>query len=915
LNICTIIARNYAAHARVLARSFLKTHPGARFSVLVIDEYESYLDPANEPFEVIRIDEIGLPDVERMAAFYSLLEFSTAVKPWLLRHLLDRDGLDVVVYLDPDIRVEDSLAEIERRAREHGAVLTPHLTAPLPRDGRKPSEAEIMVAGSFNLGFIALGADGAIAEPLLGWWSERLEEECLIDPVNGLFVDQRWIDLAPGMWPGISVLRDPGYNIAYWNLPQRHLEIDGDGYRVDGEPLRFFHFSGYDPRRPDELSRYQNRIALRTDAALSRICDEYGAELLEAGFEEAIAWSYGWSEAADGLKLEQITRSLFRQGVESGRFAENVFAAPGAARFAEYLAAAIYDGGGAPVSRLATAFWKTRPDLRKAYPDIEGKDAAGYLDWIRRFGNETGLSTELLLGGERSKGGDPENEATHAQAPPEPSTEASAGVNLVGYLSSERGVGEAARQVRAALESGDIPTVEVDAPAEPREIQRVLPGLSTAEHPYDFNLLCVNADMLPTIAAALGPQFFAGRTSAGLWFWEVSSFPAQWHAAFRNLDEVWVASEFVAEALRPVAPIPVRTIRVPVAPVNPAEASRAELGMPEGFTFLFVFDYRSVFRRKNPLGLVEAFARAFEVGEGPSLVIKSIFGEQFSRQREQLAEAVASRPDIHLIEDNLSAAEKNAMVTACDCYVSLHRSEGLGLTMAEAMYFGKPVIATAYSGNLDFMTTENSFLVPASLTKIGPDANPYPADGEWADPDLDRAAELMREAFIDPAAAEERGRRAASDIRLTHSPEGAAAWIEARLSEARTTSTIHRLREPASSGSAASAASELSHLLGLGSTPPDEAAGQMRGSAQRARNRVLKPYVDHQHQINETTGRALEEIRAELCDLRATLAEVLELDVNAHGRMAGAEELLRLLASRQERQSERLDEIRDREDR
>jgi glycosyltransferase involved in cell wall biosynthesis len=914
LNICTIIARNYAAHARVLARSFGAKHPDGHCSVLVIDEIDGHLDPDGEPFELIRLDQIGLPDPERMAAFYNVLELSTAVKPWLLRHLLDRDGVDAVTYLDPDIWVEDSLVEVDRLAVEHGAVLTPHLTAPLPRDGRKPSEKDIMVSGSYNLGFIALGAEGGVAGPLLDWWSERLGDECLIDPANGLFVDQRWIDLAPGIWPDISVLRNPGYNVAYWNLPQRRLEIDGGGYLVDGEPLRFFHFSGYDPRRPDELSKYQNRIALRTDPPLSRICDEYGGELREAGFEKAIAWSYGWGETGDGVKLDELTRELYREGIESGRFSGSVFGAAEADRFAEYLGATVYDGG-APVSRYATALWESRPDLRKAYPDIESDSAPGYMDWIRRFGDETGLSTKLLLGANRADG-------SAAEVPPgadEPGTAApsasTAGVNVVGYLSSERGVGEAARQVISALESRDIPTAEIDSPAEPHEIAKALRGLAAAEHPYAFNLLCVNADMLPTIAAALGGHFFEGRRSAGLWFWEVSDFPEQWHAAFKNLDEVWVASEFIAEALRPVAPIPVRTMRVPVTPVEPAGLSRAELGMPEGFTFLFVFDYRSVFSRKNPLGLVEAFRRAFEPGEGPSLAIKSIFGEQFPRQREELAAEAADRPEIHLLEENVSAAAKNAMLTSCDCYVSLHRSEGLGLTMAEAMYFGRPVIATAYSGNLDFMTDANSFMVSARATPIGPDAAPYPPDGEWADPDLDRAAELMRAAYSDPAAAARIGLRAASDIRLTHSPEAAAAWIEARIVEGRTASTIARLRMSGPSDSALSPKGEFDHLLGFGGLPPEEDdGGRLSGSAQRARTRLLKPYADHQHRINETTGRGLDEIRTELADLRATLAEAMEMDADAHGRLAGAEERLRLLAAQEARQSRRLDEVRDQED-
>ena len=897
MNICTIIARNYAAHARVLARSFAETHPDGHCSVLVIDDPEGHLDPANEPFELVRLEEIGLPDAERMAAVYDVVELSTAVKPWLMRHLLDRDGVEAVTYLDPDIRVVDSLAEIERRSLEHGGVLTPHLTAPLPRDGRKPSEEDIMIAGSYNLGFISLGADGEIAGPLLEWWSERLENECLIDPGNGLFVDQRWIDLAPGMWPQLSILRDPAYNVAYWNLPHRQLEIDGDGYRVDGEPLRFFHFSGYDPRRPDELSKHQNRIKLRDDRALSRICDEYAEELREAGFEEARTWSYGWNQAANGLNLDRIARGLYREGVDSGRLSDSVFAGAGAASFTEYLRAPIHGSDEVAINRYATKLWESRQDLRDIFPDIEGASAIAYLEWMRNFGDETGMSVEMLLGPATSNGGDPV--AGRAEM------EQRAGVNVVGYISSERGVGEAARQVLSALDSRDIPAAAIDTPAEPGEIEKVLKGVSDSDHPYDFNLICVNADMLPAVAAALGPRFFAGHRSAGLWFWEISTFPEQWLASFDALDEVWVASEFIAEALRPVSPIPVRTMRVPVTPAEPVEMSRAELGMPEGFTFLFVFDYRSVFRRKNPLGLVEAFCKAFEPGEGPSLVIKSIFGEEFPGHREQLAKAVAERPEIHLIEDNIPAAAKNAMVASCDCYASLHRSEGLGLTMAEAMYFGKPVIGTAYSGNLDFMTAQNSFLVPTRGVRIGPDAEPSPADGEWAEPDLDHAAELMRSVFHDREAREERGRRGATDIRLTHSPNAAAAWIEARLNEGRAESSIAHLLGPGPASSGSAAKRDFDHLLGFGGLPPSDDPRQLKGQAKRAYNRLLRRYAAYQHQINDSTGRALEELRAEIADLRVQIASAVAGGTAAHGRLAGAEEQLQVLGAEDEHQAER----------
>lgn len=878
MNICTIIAKNYVAHARVLAESFRETNPDGHCAVLVIDDPEGFLDPEAEPFELLTIDQIGLPDPERMAASYSVLELSTAVKPWLLRTLLDRPGVDSIAYLDPDIKVFASLEEIERRAREHGVVLTPHFTEPLPRDDGKPSEEDILVAGTYNLGFIGMAA-GKTTGDLLDWWSERLEYHCIVDPERGRFVDQRWIDLAPGLWPGIDVLRDPGFNVAYWNLPTRRLEVSADGgYCVNGSPLKFFHFSGFNPQRPDQLSKHQTRIDIAANPVLAQICREYGEALLERGFEEATAWPYGWAKMANGITIDDSVRRLHREAVEEGAIDTSVFSPRGAQELMVYMTGPESGtNGNGSFNRYAKALWESRSDLRRAFPDPGGEDKQGFVRWMQEFAGDNEvlapyLSTLRSNGHALPLNGSPT---------PPPPRRGKPGVNLAGYLSSERGVGEAARQILAALRRSHLPVATIDTPTDAAELPAALGSLEERDHPYDFNLICVNADMLPAVAAAAGRQLFDDRHSAGLWFWEVTEFPEQWFGAFHDLDEVWVASGHIATALRPVSPIPVETVRMPITPAPPAEMSRAELGMPEGFCFLFVFDYRSVFRRKNPLGLVHAFGKAFAPGEGPSLVIKSICGDEFPSERQTLAAAVAARPDIHLLEETVSVGAKNAMIAGCDCYVSLHRSEGLGLTMGEAMHFGRPVIATGYSGNLDFMTDENSFLVRHSLAEIGPDAPPYPAEGMWAEPDLEHAAELMRGVYEDRAAAAEKGRRAAAEIRRTHSLQASRQSIEQRINEARGKRTMERVRvglepheEPVDSPTARD---QLQHLLSLGDPPPREGTGNVRASAKRLYMRFLRPYVSYQRRVNASTAASLDELRAQLED-------VLEL------QMAGAHE-------------------------
>ena len=284
--------------------------------------------------------------------------------------------------------------------------------------------------------------------------------------------------------------------------------------------------------------------------------------------------------------------------------------------------------------------------------------------------------------------------------------------------------------------------------------------------------------------------------------------------------------------------------------------TRAELGMPEGFAFLFVFDYRSVFRRKNPLGLVEAFRRAFEPGEGPSLVIKSIFGEQFPAQREQLAEAIVDRPEIHLIEDNVSRGRQERD----DCQLRLLRlpaplrgagaDDGRGDVLRQAgdrhRLLGQPRLHDA----------GEQLPGPGAPTRIGPGAAPYDPDSWWADPDLDFAARVMRDVVNDPAVRTERAQRGAADIRLTHSPEAAADWLEARIAESRAEGVIAHLRHPGLATSDSASKEDLEHLLGFGGMPPVGEGGKGRRSAKRAYNRVIRPYAAHQHQVN-IRGRPL----------------------------------------------------------
>jgi SAM-dependent methyltransferase len=301
---------------------------------------------------------------------------------------------------------------------------------------------------------------------------------------------------------------------------------------------------------------------------------------------------------------------------------------------------------------------------------------------------------------------------------------------------------------------------------------------------------------------------------------------------------------------------------VELPPVLPA--SRAELNLPEGFMFLFSFDYHSVFERKNPLAVIEAYTRNFDPGDGAVLVLKSINADSAPEDHAKVLAAASGRPDVHVIDGYLSPEFKNLMVAACDCYVSLHRAEGFGLTMAEAMYLGKPVVATAYSGNLDFMTEDNSFLVEHSLVQIGPGATPYPPEGQWAEPDVQHASRLMREVFEHPEEAAQRGRRGAEDIRRTHSPAAAGEIMGNRLDLLRERQG-DRLAGPSRS---ISLAAQLGHQVQAG--PPAGARsrlGRPGKLARRALLRALKPFTAYQQSVNAEITRSLYSLEARIHNL------------------------------------------------
>jgi glycosyltransferase involved in cell wall biosynthesis len=947
----TIIANNYLPFARVLMQSLRMWAPELKRIVVLVDEPNGYFDPSGEDFEVILSKDLEIEGSKWFHFKYTILELSTAVKPFAAQRILERFDLNSLLYFDPDICIYGGLQGLLQCLAENSIVLTPHLTAPL-EDSRRPSDIDILRSGSYNLGFIGIRRCED-SDDFLNWWQARLYEHCVVDLPKGLFVDQRWVDLVPGMFGGVAILRDPGLNAAYWNLSHREITKDSSGYRVSGSPLRFFHFSGFEPDNPRTISRHQDRFTLNDIGDGRDLFLDYQRALYEAGFEACRKWPYCYGSFGNGLAIPDLGRPFHREvpellasiqdpfsdqgyqafldvwnhpltgpdgnpslvtrlayriynarpdvqaampdifgadlvrflnwmvssGIEEHRLAA-VFVAPlwealgrygaksapepdrlarGTHLFSEKVVPilkedGIWDDQNAPemerlneligprearlrFSQLSRAIYQSRPDLRHAYPDPCDRDALSFLQWFLTYGAKEYMLSDALVAPLRSQWegllnslnpfqrvqrqvqlaamagalrlrtgfGDgiarirfvrAVQSAKRASAQQKlhqstttsgvirvadpPLDHPSDGVNLIGYVDSEMGVGESVRCAFRAARAGGLRVAvkPVDAAGPYRRGDHSIHGV---DHPLEFgvNIFHVNADQSEHVVNKT--SIASGRYNIGYWAWELEEFPDRWLSAFRFFNEIWTPSTFCQTAISRKSRVPV--IRMPhaiqVQPTSPAD--RSALGIRrDAFLFVAVFDLLSIFERKNPLGVIEAFRLAFSGSANCHLLLKINHGEQRPAEMAKIREAVRDLP-VTIVDRTIDREDLTALMQAADCLVSLHRSEGFGLTIAEAMYLSVPVLVTAYSGNMDFTKPANSFLVDYRLVEVPRGCEPYDEGEFWAEPQLESAVAQMRLVAGNSELRHSRATNARQEVHTHLSPQSVGDLMTNRL--------------------------------------------------------------------------------------------------------------------------------------
>jgi glycosyltransferase involved in cell wall biosynthesis len=424
------------------------------------------------------------------------------------------------------------------------------------------------------------------------------------------------------------------------------------------------------------------------------------------------------------------------------------------------------------------------PFLRHTFDLSQLSGLSGFVKWFLSDGQSCVEEGRLIEPGAERAGHDYERQV---RFPPGRRLADEPDVNVIGYFSSASGVGEAGRLTLRSLIYGGLRTrgLETSINSVIERPDRSCEHLIESEAQGRFQLFSVNCDQLLQVIEHLKPVLRPDAYRIVAPFWELSNLPDAWLPALDAVDEVWAPSRFIQMMLVKKLRKPVFRMPLMLHFEQPAQVERERFGLPlDRFLFFFDFDDPSFWQRQNPIGVVNAFKRAFRANgraRPPHLVLKTTNSQMVSDPERAMREELQDDPDITLIERMLTREATLSLVNSCDSVVSLHRSEGFGLLVAEAMVLGKPVIATDYSATTDLVSPATGWPVDYSLTPVLEGMYPFHEGQVWADPDIDHAAWQMRQVLEDQAEVERRVAAARALVRREYGIEAVAGRQRARL--------------------------------------------------------------------------------------------------------------------------------------
>jgi hypothetical protein len=753
LAVFSLCSNQGVPQAQLLFDTVERFLPGAdRFLILADGRHPAV--PYPDGCVVITADDLGISDFASFAFRYDRHEFAAALKPFAFIHLLGARGYTHCLYFDPDIEIFSPLPAITEALEANASfILTPHILAPAEH-GEGVDDIAIMRGGTFNLGF--LGVSGTReARDRLAWWARWLRTHCMDDQPIGLFIDQKFMDLMPGLAGGARILRDPGLNLAYWNLLQRGFEPGAPcGPTVDGCPLGFFHYRGFDPATPDRLSTESKQLrggALPQSWRL--FLAGYAERLRMAGHGRVPAGCYAYGRFASGVPIPAIARRMFRDDYPA--WAGDPFESFEA--WAHLPGYGTVPGIGSAVPSLMMQWLQARDPRLVRFPVSTATGAAHVTHWWIEHGSLAGIDRRFREPQAAAAGLRP-IAAGASLSPPQPGRADATVIAPFGESNLSGRIGRAQR-VSLGMAAGRVEACDLGA------VDRVnVSGRSLC--------LCLSPDQLAPVLGAVVPRLPDATYRIFIPSAERIALSPSCREALSGIDEIWAPTRFMQARFVLETEVPV--LHLPIAwrlPAPAATAGAGALGLGRPYVLAEGDGFSGSGALRKAIGAYAAAFGARPTASRPMLVVRS----QTAEAGDDALQAMITANDGVILPPTTDPV---ALIAGATCLLALHRGDALGFAVVQAMASGVSVIATEFGGCTDLLTPKTGFPVEYRLV---PAPSGDSAEAAWAEADPDHAAWSLRDLFDRPEIARRRAEEGRRQLASLHDPAAVAAQQSRRL--------------------------------------------------------------------------------------------------------------------------------------